>query len=62
MERDDQLEVRPQDAAAGAPIVALGAQRHRRLLIIAAGTLAGLVIGGLVVVFVDSPRATGNSD
>jgi hypothetical protein len=63
VERDDQLEVHPEDSAAGAPIVDDSApRRRRRLLIIAAGTLAGLVIGGLVVVFVDSPRATGNSD
>jgi hypothetical protein len=62
MERDDQLEVHPEDSAAGAPIVNDSApRRHRRLAIIAGGTLTGLLLGGLVVVFVDSPRATGNS-
>jgi hypothetical protein len=62
MERDDQLEIHPEDWAAGAPIVDDAApRRHRRLLIIAGGTLTGLMIGGLIVILVDSARATGSS-
>jgi hypothetical protein len=63
MHGDDQLEVRDRDAARGAPIVDDNpARRHRRLAIIAAGTLAGLVVGGLVVLLMDAPRATGSGD
>jgi hypothetical protein len=63
MHGDDQLEVRDRDAARGAPIVDDSPpRRHRRLAIIAAGTLAGLVLGGLVVLLVDVPRATGTGD
>src|SRR4051795_4972538 len=63
MDRDDQLEVRKRDAAEGAPIVDDSPPRRRRRLgIIAAGTLAGLVVGGLVVLLVDAPRATGSGD
>ena len=61
MDRDDQLEVRNGDAADGAPIVDDSPpRRRRRLAIIAAGTLTGLVVGGLVVLLVDAPRATGS--
>ena len=63
MHGDDQLEVRDRDAAHGAPIVDDSPpRRHRRLAIIAAGTLTGLVVGGLVVLLVDAPRATGSGD
>ena len=63
MDRDDQLEVRKGDAADGAPIVDDSPpRRRRRLAIIAAGTLTGLVVGGLVVLLVDAPRATGSGD
>jgi peptidoglycan/LPS O-acetylase OafA/YrhL len=63
MDRDDQLEVRQRDAAEGAPIVDDSPpRRRRRLAIIAAGTLTGLILGGLVVLLVDAPRATGSGD
>ena len=63
MDLDDQLEVREGDAADGAPIVDDSPpRRRRRLAIIAAGTLTGLVVGGLVVLAVDAPRATGSGD
>jgi hypothetical protein len=63
MDRDDQLEVRERDAADGAPIVDDSPpRRHRRLAIIAAGALSGLVLGGLIVLLVDAPRATGSGD
>ena len=63
MDRDDQLEVRERDAAEGAPIVDDSPpRRHRRLAIIAAGTLTGLVVGGLIVLLVNAPRATGSGD
>ena len=63
MHGDDQLEVRDRDAARGAPIVDDSPpRRHRRLAIIAAGSLTGLVVGGLVVLLVDAPRATGSGD
>jgi hypothetical protein len=63
MDRDDQLEVRERDAAEGAPIVDDSPpRRHRRVAIIAAGTLTGLVVGGLIVLLVDAPRATGSGD
>lgn len=63
MDRDDQLEVYKDEAAEGAPIVDDSPpRRHRRLAIIAAGTLTGLVVGGLVVLLVDAPRATGSGD
>jgi hypothetical protein len=63
MHGDDQLEVRDGDAAKGAPIVDDSPPRRRhRLAIIAAGTLTGLVVGGLVVLLVDAPRATGSGD
>ena len=35
-------------------------RRRLRLAIIAAGTLTGLVVGGLVVLLMDAPRATGS--
>ena len=63
MDRDDQLEVHKDEAAGGAPIVDDSPpRRRRRLAIIAAGTLTGLVVGGLVVLLVDAPRATGSGD
>jgi hypothetical protein len=63
MDRDDQLDVRERDAAEGAPIVDDSPpRRHRRLAMIAAGTLTGLLVGGLVVLLVDAPRATGRGD
>jgi hypothetical protein len=63
MDRDNQLEVRNGDAADGAPIMDDSPpRRRRRLAIIAAGTLTGLVVGGLVVLLVDAPRATGSGD
>src|SRR6476620_8337917 len=63
MHGDDQLEVRDRDAAQGAPIVDDSPpRRRRRLAIIAAGTLTGLLVGGLVVLLVDAPRATGSGD
>ena len=63
MDRDDQLEVYKDEAAGGAPIVDDSPpRRRRRLAIIAAGTLTGLVVGGLVVLLVDAPRATGSGD
>jgi len=63
MHGDDQLEVRGRDAAQAAPIVDDSPSwRHRRLAIIAAGTLTGLVVGGLVVLLMDAPRATGSGD
>src|SRR6476659_6928938 len=61
MDRDDQLEVYKDEAADGAPIVDDSPpRRRRRLAIIAAGTLTGLVVGGLVVLVGDAPRATGS--
>jgi hypothetical protein len=63
MGRDDRLEVRARDAAEGAPIVDDSPPRRRRRLgIIAAGTLTGLIVGGLVVLLVEAPRATGSGD
>ena len=63
MDRDNQLEVYKDEAAGGAPIVDDSPRRRRRrLAIIAAGTLTGLVVGGLVVLVVDAPRATGSGD
>jgi hypothetical protein len=63
MHGEDQLEVRGRDAAQGAPIMDDSPPwRHRRLAIIAAGTLTGLVVGGLVVLLMDAPRATGSGD
>src|SRR5690242_14891650 len=51
------------ETAQGAPIVDDSPpRRHRRLAIIAAGTLTGLVVGGLVVLLVGAPRATGSGD
>jgi hypothetical protein len=62
MGRDDRLEVRARDAADGAPIVDDSPPRRRRRLGIIAAALTGLIVGGLVVLLVDAPRATGSGD
>jgi hypothetical protein len=56
------LEVRARDAADGAPIVDDSPPRRRRRLGIIAAALTGLIVGGLVVLLVDAPRATGSGD
>src|SRR5436190_17454955 len=62
MGRGDRLEVRARDAADGAPIVDDSPPRRRRRLGIIAAALTGLIVGGLLVLLVDAPRATGSGD
>ena len=62
MNRNDDLEVRPADSAAGAPIADDPPKRkHRRLGVMFSGTAIGFLLGAAVVLLVDRSRDTGDS-
>jgi hypothetical protein len=63
MSMHDQLDVRRADSHKGAPIVSDAPPRkRRRLLTILAGTVAGLIIGGVLVALLDSYKYTGDNN
>ncbi|HYW29513.1 MAG TPA: hypothetical protein VE824_06880 [Gaiellales bacterium] len=62
MSTHDQLDVRRADSHKGAPILSDSPpRRRRRLLTILAGTVAGLVIGGVLVALLHSHKYTGTT-
>jgi hypothetical protein len=62
MDSNDDLEVHPEDSAAGAPIADdPPRRRHRRMGVILTGTVIGFLLGAAVVLLIDRSRATGDS-